>query len=162
MKKNLLKLDELLLIGLKIRTSNAAEMDPKTAQIGACIQKYFELGGGSKLSHRKNPGVTYAVYTEYESDASGPYTYIIGEEVSALDDIPEAYSSLIIPAQKYMKFTTDSGGMPQVCINAWIDIWGMTEEELGAERSFVADFEFYDERATDPDNTVLDIFIGIK
>ncbi len=38
----------------------------------------------------------------------------------------------------------------------------MTAEELGGERNYITDFEIYDERANDPQNTVLDIYIGIK
>ena len=52
--------------------------------------------------------------------------------------------------------------MPSVCINAWMDIWKMTPEDFGSERAFKADFEVYDHRAMTPENTALDIYIGIK
>lgn len=39
---------------------------------------------------------------------------------------------------------------------------GHDPEQLGGERSYIADFEVYDERASDHLNVVLDIYIGIK
>jgi predicted transcriptional regulator YdeE len=52
--------------------------------------------------------------------------------------------------------------MPQVDIEAWQKIWAMSDDELGGARSYTTDFEVYDERARDPQNTVLDIYIGIE
>jgi predicted transcriptional regulator YdeE len=43
----------------------------------------------------------------------------------------------------------------------WQKIWQMTAEEFGGNRSYKADFELYDQRAKDPQNVVLDIFIGV-
>jgi predicted transcriptional regulator YdeE len=52
--------------------------------------------------------------------------------------------------------------MPMVLINAWQGIWRMPPESLGGERRYHTDFEVYDERASDPQNTILDIYVGIK
>ncbi len=38
----------------------------------------------------------------------------------------------------------------------------MDRSELGAKRAYIADFEIYDERIRDPNNAMLDIYIGIK
>jgi len=38
----------------------------------------------------------------------------------------------------------------------------MTAEDFGGKRAYQADFEVYDQRAQDPKNTSLDIFIGIR
>jgi predicted transcriptional regulator YdeE len=97
-----------------------------------------------------------------ESDVSGEYTYFVGEKVSALDNIPEGFCTLKIPAQTYAKFTNTPGPMPQVCIDMWQRIWQMTPQEFGGDRTFLADFEVYDERACNPLHTQLDIFIGVK
>jgi predicted transcriptional regulator YdeE len=47
--------------------------------------------------------------------------------------------------------------------NAWQKIWQQKDTELGGKRSYHADFEIYDERASDPthQNIVLDLYIGI-
>jgi predicted transcriptional regulator YdeE len=162
LKKDIAILPAMKLIGISARTSNASEFNSETAKIGATIQKYITEGVYNKIPNQKTPGKTYCVYTEYESDHTGAYTYFIGEEVGADSEIPAELSTITIPEQSYAKFTTESGQMPAVCINAWMDIWKMTSEDFGSERAFKADFEVYDERALDPANTVLDIYIGIK
>jgi predicted transcriptional regulator YdeE len=35
-------------------------------------------------------------------------------------------------------------------------------QELGGDRRYATDFEIYDQRAQDPNNTILDIYIGLK
>lgn len=162
LKKETTTLPVIKLIGISARTSNAGEFNPETAKIGATIQKYITEAVYDKIPNRKTPGKAYCVYTEYESDHTGAYTYFIGEEVDASSEAPEGLSTITIPAQSYAKVTTEPGPMPTVCINAWMDIWKMTSEDFGGERNYSADFEVYDERALDPTHTVLDIYIGIK
>lgn len=162
LKKEITTSPPMKLIGISARTSNADEFNPETAKIGATIQKYITEAVYDKIPNRKTPGKAYCVYTEYESDHTGAYTYFIGEEVDTDSDVPEGLSTITIPAQSYAKFTTVSGQMPTVCINAWMDIWKMTSEDFGGERNYSADFEVYDERALDHAHTVLDIYIGIK
>ena len=162
MKKEIVTHPEMKLMGISTRTRNAAEFNPETAKILPTVQDYFHNGLYDKLTNRKTPGKTYCVYTEYESDHSAAYTYFIGEEVEPNAEASEGLTTITIPAQSYAKFTTNPGPMPTVCINAWLDIWKMTDEELGGKREYRADFEVYDERALDHGNTVLDIYIGIK
>jgi len=155
--------DEHLLVGCKIRTNNANEANMVTGKIFPCIMQYYRKNLPEKIPHRKKPGTTYCVYTEYESDHTGDYTYFIGEEVTEVAELPDGFVSIKIPKQTYAKFTTDSGPMPDVVRDAWYKIWAMSEEALGGKRNFQADFEVYDERASDPThkNVVLDLFIGI-
>lgn len=159
MQQTTIQLPAMKLAGISHRTSNTAEMNPATAKIGAAIQQYQTLLGksGSKFPHK-----TYAVYTEYENDFTGEYTYFIGYEIPAASEVPAEFQVLTIPAQKYTKFTTGPGRMPQVCIDMWQKIWAMNPQKLGGERAYVADFEVYDERAADPQHTILDIMIGVK
>jgi predicted transcriptional regulator YdeE len=162
LKKENCALPAINLVGITARTSNAEEFNPETAKIGATIQHYITGALYDKIQNRKTPGKTYCVYTEYATDHTGEYTYFIGEEVDALADVPDGLSTITVPEQSYAKFTTESGQMPTVCINAWMDIWKMTPEDFGSDRAFKADFEVYDERALDHSNTVLDIYIGIQ
>lgn len=161
MQKTTMQLPEIKLIGITARTNNKLEMDPDTAKIGGTIQQYFHQQLAEKMTQRKNPGITYCVYTEYESDFTGDYTYFIGEEVTSFANLPKIFTELTIAPQTYAKYTSDAGPMPLVCINMWQKIWQMTTEEFGGNRSYQADFELYDQRAKDPQNVVLDIFIGV-
>jgi predicted transcriptional regulator YdeE len=161
MLKSAVKLPEIKLIGITERTNLSQEMNPSTAKIGPTVQKYFQQGLAAKIPHRKNPGITFSIYTEYESDFTGNYTYFLGEEVTSLEQVPEGFKTLVIPAQAYTKFTTLPGPMPGVVIDAWQKIWSMTDQELAGKRAYCADFELYDERASDPHNVIVDLYIGI-
>ena len=165
MKKEEIVLKEITLVGLCIRTNNKAILQSSKASnsdIHETIQRYFQEGGNQKIQNLANPGVTYCAYTEYESDYKGDYTYFIGEEVTVVGDLAPGFKTLTIPPQYYVKFTNEPGPMPAVCIDMWQKIWGLSEKNLGFERAYKADFELYDRRATNPKETVLDIFIGVK
>jgi predicted transcriptional regulator YdeE len=162
MKKELANKSEIKLVGLSVRTNNKSEMNPQTSKIGELAGRYWGQNLATQIPNRKNPGVTLSVYTEYESDEHGDYTYFVGEEVSSFENIPDNFKQLIMPASKYQKFTTPLGKMPEVVISAWQQIWKMTPEDFGGKRAYQADFEVYDQRASDPANTSLDIYIGIE
>jgi predicted transcriptional regulator YdeE len=162
MKKELVNKPEIKLVGLTARTNNKNEMNPQTSKIGALAGQFWSQNIASQIVNRKNPGVTLSVYTEYDSNEHGDYTYFIGEEVNSFENISAGLKQLTIPAAKYQKFTTPQGTMPEVVINAWQQIWKMSEKDFGGERAYIADFEVYDERASNPSSSVLDIYIGIK
>jgi len=63
---------------------------------------------------------------------------------------------------RYQKFTTQTGKMPEVVINAWQAIWQIPPSDFGGNRKYIADFEVYNKRASDPNDTMVDIFIGIE
>src|SRR3990167_5606183 len=155
MKKETVTCPEIKLVGISVRTNNAKEMKPGTGLIPECIGKYFSNGVAEGIDHRKNPQVTYCAYYDYENDHTGDYTFLIGEEVDSLETIPEGLTGCTIEAQNYIKHTSEPGPMPQVVINMWQQIW---TQNLGAERSYKGDFELYDARAMDPQDTVVDIY----
>lgn len=162
MKKELVDKSMVKLVGLAVRTNNKNEMNPQAAKIGELAGRFWSQNVAAEIPHRKNPGVTLAIYTEYDSNEHGDYTYFIGEEVSSFENAPEQLQTLTIPAAKYQKFTTPSGKMPEVVIHAWQKIWGMSASDFEGERAYAADFEVYDQRASDPSNTCMDIYIGVK
>lgn len=162
MNKTMQQSAEIKLVGITARTSNAREMNPDTAKIGTTMQKFFGSGMQEQIFRRKKPGTVFAVYTNYESDEHGEYTYFLGEEVSDFENIQQGFETLTILAQTYVKFTSDPGKMPAVCIDMWQNIWKMNASDLGAERAYIADFEVYDERSHNPEQAVLDIYIGIR
>ncbi len=96
MQKTVTELPEIKLLGILCRTNNTAEMNISSAKIAPTIQKYFRQAVGEEIPNRKNPGTTYCVYTDYESDFTGDYTYFIGEEVKVGGDSMEGFSSIII------------------------------------------------------------------
>lgn len=162
MKSEIITKPLFKLVGLHVVTNNADEQNPNTAKIGPLIQRYLSENVSARIPHRENPGVLYSVYTDYESDYQGNYTYLIGEEVFSFEDAPSDCRCVIVPTSQYQRFTTPAGKMPDIVIQAWQSIWSMSAEALGGTRRYLADFEVYDHRAHDPLNAVADIYIGIK
>jgi predicted transcriptional regulator YdeE len=158
-----ISLAEIKLVGLKTRTNNKNELSENEGKKFPCVYKYFHEAIAAKIQNRKKPGTTFCVYTDYESDHFGEYTYFIGEEVDSFDNLPLGLDKCVIQPQTYIKFTTESGAMPSVVKNAWQAIWQLSDAKLGGKRRYHADFEIYDERASDPthQNIVLDIYVGI-
>lgn len=161
MKKELIQKPEIKLMGISTRTNNKNELT-KDAKIPQMWMRYLSENISSMIPNRKNPGVTFSVYTDYENNENGEYTYFLGEEVDSLDNEPKSLKQLIIPKSTYQKFTTSTGKIPDVVIQAWQQIWKMSPKELGGKRLYQSDFEIYDERSHNPENAVADILIGIE
>lgn len=161
MKQEQINRAAIKLVGIKVRTSNKAEMNPGTGKISASMGRYFQEKLADKIMDRKNPATTLAVYTEYETDEHGDYSYFLGEEVNSFADIHPELTFLFISEARYVKFTTEYGKMPEVVIQAWQQIWKTSTQDLGGKRAYRADFELYDKRALDPSKSALDIYIGI-
>ena len=160
MQKIVAVLPGFTLVGISARTNNQAELANK-GKIVPSLQRYFGEQLFEKIAARKNPATTFCVYTRYESDHQGDYTYFVGEEVTTVGHVPEDMEVLVIPAQRYMKFTNGPGPMPAVVQEPWFKIWQMDDIELDGKRRYIADFEVYDERAANPLRTVVDIYVGI-
>jgi len=155
MKKETLHINEMKLVGLKTTTCNKDEADPVKAKIGDLIMnQYYSNGFPDKILNRKNPGKTFGIYTDYESDYKGKYTYFVGEEVASVEDLPVDLASHVIQAGTYIKFTTNVGAMPQVIVEAWQQILQMNNEDLGGTRNYKTDFEIYNQDSAE-------IYIGI-
>ena len=146
-------------IGITARTSNAQETGG-TGVIGARWGRFFQEGLLAKIPNRSDSNIV-AVYTDYESDARGDYTFLLGARVSLTDD-PPGMEARTIPAGQYCVFTSELGELSKVVPDTWAKVWRATEETLGGRRSFVADFEIYDERASDPRNGQVDLYVGIS
>ena len=101
------------LIGLKVRTCNANEMNAGTAKIAELWQKFGEKFANSLTQNTK----VYGVYTNYESDLTGDFDVIACCDNLSLK-LPEA-KKVTTQAGRYLIFKGE-GEMP----NAVIDLWG--------------------------------------
>lgn len=163
MKQTSCTLPERTLIGIKTRTRPTYELSSATSNILKTLKTYFGTNVANTIPNRLTPSATYCVYTEYESNEQGEYTYFVGEEVSSEDClIPSSLSKLIIPASSYAKFECGPGKMPDICRAAWLKIWQLPAKDLGGKRTYKADFEVYDERAQDPTHTTFDLYVGLE
>lgn len=152
--------DEMKMVGIVTRTSNACEMGPNGA-IPKLWQQYVEQQIGEKIPNQAEQPVLLGLYTNYESDVSGEYDMVIGMTVHTLDTIPDGMVGKVIPAAKYAVFTSPKGPFMEVVPVTWQAIWQwmQTTNEV---RTYTGDFEYYDERSSNPNDAQVDIYIAIK
>ena len=147
-------------IGISARTSNAKEVTDDGV-IGKMWAHLFQEGVLAKIPNKADQNII-AVYTDYASDHNGEYTYVLGARVTSDAEVPTGMVAKKIPAQKFAVFTSDKGPAPKVVPQLWMKINSLPKTAVGADRQYKADFEVYDERATNPENLQVDIYIGIK
>ncbi len=156
------QLESFEVVGIATRTNNAKEAGPQGA-IPKLWQRFMQEHVLEHIPNKTNPDL-YAVYTDYVSDANGDYTLVIGAKVGTVSDslIPSGMVRTEIPAGQYAVFTCDRGPAAKVVVERWKRIWSYYESPGNGERAHRADFEVYDQRAADPNNAQVDIYIGLK
>jgi predicted transcriptional regulator YdeE len=148
-------------IGIEVRTDNRTEAGPGGA-IPKLWQRFMQEGVAAKIPNKTDDKI-YALYSQYDSDYHGPYSYTIGMRVSASEKLPEGLVSRGVSAGDYAVVTTAIGPVWQVVPLAWKQIWSLEDSgTLGGVRAYATDFEIYDERAHDPQNAQVDICLGLK
>ena len=96
------------------------------------------------------------MYSDYESDWTGEYNYLIGSEVTKADTIPTGLAIVRIPTQTYVVFTA-AGSMPDAILFIWASIW-----RTKLPREYTFDFEQYDARFTRPENKEAEVYIAVN
>ncbi|GLB52270.1 hypothetical protein NBRC110019_13090 [Neptunitalea chrysea] len=142
------------IIGLKIRTSN--DSGKADIDIPALWNKFMGKSIAERIPNRIDDEIV-AVYTNYESDYTKPYDMIIGCRVGMLDTIPEGMVGRSFDAGNFTKFTAKGDLTKDAVINTWMQIW-----KTPLERSYLADFEVYGEKAQNPYDGEAEIFVGVK
>jgi predicted transcriptional regulator YdeE len=142
------------IIGISVRTTNENEQSAK--DIPALWNKLLSEEILNKIPNKISKDIV-CVYTDYEKDHTKPYTTILGAIVANLDAVPEGMTGKTIEGINYEKFTAKGNLAKGVVIKEWIKIWNSD-----LDRIFTSDFEIYGEKAKDPENAEVDIFIAIK
>jgi predicted transcriptional regulator YdeE len=148
------ELPERTVVGIGRRTCNA---DGRSVEdIPACWKEFLATKAAARISHRAMPPSMCAVYSDYASDWTGEFSYLIGSTVTNVDKVPKGLSAVKIPAQKYAVFHA-RGPMPDAVLGVWASIWGTR-----MPRTYTADFEVYDSRFTNKTNPEVDIYVGVR
>jgi len=147
-------------VGIAARTSNAREMTADGV-IGKQWGRLMQEGLLAKIPNKADKSII-AVYTEYASDHNGAYTFVLGARVTSDAEVPAGMVAKKVPAGKYAVFTSEKGPAAKVVPEAWMRINSLPKSAVGGDRVYRADFETYDERATDPQSAVVDVYVGIK
>jgi predicted transcriptional regulator YdeE len=147
-------------IGISARTNNARETATDGA-IGKQWARFMQEGILAEIPNKVDHSIV-AVYTDYARDHNGDYTFVLGAKVSSSANVPEAMIAKKIPAGRYAMFTSDKGPGPKVVPALWMKINSLPKSAIGGDRAYRADFEIYDERAADPQNLQVDVYVGIR
>lgn len=150
--------ESFYVIGIEARTNNKKEMGPD-GLIPKLWDQFMKESLIEKIPYKVDHSII-AAYTEYESDMNGDYIFFLGAKVNSIDDVPTGMVHKTVAAGRYRKFTTDKGPVWEVVPQAWVQIWSQPTSDL--DRNYLFDYEVYDQRAQDPANSIVDIYVGIK
>lgn len=151
---------EFTVVGIATRTSNAREMTADGI-IGKQWGRLMQEGLLAKIPNKADQNIV-AVYTEYASDHDGEYTFVLGARVKSEESAPAGMVAKKIPAGKFAVFTSEKGAAAKVVPEAWMKINSLPHSAVGGDREYRADYEIYDERAADPANAQVDVYVGIR
>ncbi|WP_410770442.1 GyrI-like domain-containing protein [Fontibacillus sp. BL9] len=175
---------EIKLAGIGARTTNAAEAGPN-GRLPELWERYYRENIAAAVGGADSTTL-YALYTDYESDASGAYTVIIGHEpqetgegqesgkgtevgngtgigteISYGTGIETGLQQAVIPASDYLVFQSRKGPVQTVVAEAWGQIWAYFQDSA-EKRTFTGDYELYDLQDFDPGNAVVSIYIAVE
>lgn len=151
---------DFIVVGIAARTNNAREATPEGV-IGKQWARFMQEGLLAKIPNKLDHSMV-AVYTDYASDHNGDYTFVLGAKLSSGADVPEGMVAKKIPAGRYAVFTSEKGPGPKVVPDLWMKINALPKTATGGDRTYRADFEIYDERAADPQNLQVDVYVGVR
>ncbi len=141
------------IVGISVRTSNNGQADK---DIPALWKRFMEEGVSNNIANKMEEAI-YCAYTEYEGDHTKPYTTVIGHKVEDLDNIPIGMKGVSIEQSNYAKFVAKGNLMEGAVVNTWFKIW-----ESSMDRTYKTDFEVYGEKAQNPEDGEVEIFVGVS
>jgi predicted transcriptional regulator YdeE len=142
------------IIGIAVRTTN--ENGQAGMDIPALWNKFIMEDIAAQIPG-KTGTAAYCIYTDYEKDHTKPYTTILGCQVENLHHIPAGMVGRFFSDGNYTSFTAKGNLAEGIVFAAWEKIWSSD-----LDRAFTADFEVYGEKAQNPANAEVDIFVAIK
>jgi predicted transcriptional regulator YdeE len=154
------KFEAFTMIGISVRTNNAKERTPD-GLIGKQWQRLFQENLLSKIPS-KGDGSIVAAYTDYASDKDGDYTFVLGARVNSDKEVPAGMIAVKIPSGRYAVFTSEKGPSYKVVPELWRRIWAIPKSAPGGNRAYKTDFEVYDQRAVDSENSQIDVCVGLQ
>jgi len=147
-------------VGISGRTNNAKEMTAGGI-IGKLWGRLMQENVLATIPSRADANIL-AIYTDYASDHNGDYTYVLGAKVTGDARAPVGMVSVRIPSGKYAVFTSARGPAYKVVPDLWRKINSLPKAATGGDRTYRSDFEVYDERARNPQDAIVDVYLGIR
>ncbi len=150
MEYKTIRLGDIKVIGIETRTSNSnAQID-----IPEIWGRFYSENIKEKIPNKISDDVL-SLYTEYESDHTGPYTLVLCCKVKDFSEIPEGMVSKTIPASDYAVFNA-KGKIPEKLIETWQYIWSSD-----IPRTYTGDFDLHPavDSSSEPET---EVYVAIK
>jgi predicted transcriptional regulator YdeE len=153
------RVEGFTVIGISVRTNNGKEKTPD-GEIGKAWQRLSQEKFLNNIPNKADKNIV-AVYSDYASDKDGDYTFILGAKVTLDKQVPVGMIAIKILPGRYAKFTSEKGPAYKVVPDVWKRIWETPNSSPNGTRTYKTDFEVYDQRAIDPENSQVDVYVGI-
>ncbi|WP_455365252.1 GyrI-like domain-containing protein [Kaarinaea lacus] len=144
-------------IGIKTSTSSTLESDPESARIPELWQRFFSENIEEHIPDKMSEGLIYGVYSDYDNEHRGNFSFIAGRQVLSTELIPEDFAAIEIPQGDYLVFS-DDGDMPAVIYSMWQTIREYFSQSANHHRAFTTDFELYNNEHPNK----IEIYIALK
>lgn len=151
---DIVKKEAFKVIGIKINTTN--ENDQAAQDIPKLWERFMSESIGEKIPNKIDSSIL-SIYTNYQGDHMKPYDTILGCKVSSLKEIPNGMIGQEFNQETYAKFSSKGNLSQGVVYNTWMKIW-----DSDLDRTFTVDFEVYGEKAQNPEDAEIEIFVAIK
>ncbi len=146
--------------GIGGRTSNARE-GSGAGIIGPLWERVRAGGALAPLGAREADAV-YALYSNYESDASGEYDFTIGVRVGAQHAVPAGYVRRAVERARYARVVSEPGPAGKVVSEAWKRVWSAAPSDMGGARAFRTDFEVHPASSLAGGHDPVAVMVGLK
>ncbi len=149
-----IKVDDFYVMGISVKTTN---VNGRSAQD---IGKLWEIFVTDKVMDKilnKLDNNIYCLYTDYEGDHMAPYSVILGCKVDGSGDVPDEMTVKKVNGGTFTKFTAKGSLIEGTVYQEWTKIWAIEKA-----RVFDTDFEVYGEKAQNPNDAQVDIYVAFK
>lgn len=148
-------MEKFKVVGISTRTNN---LDGNAVnELGKLWEYFIKNNIVDKIPHKVNNDI-YAIYTDYESDYRGEYTCLIGCEVRFIDNIPPDFEGRVFKKQQEKHYIA-KGELPHAVADIWRDIWNANGQ---LNRLYDYDYERYSEKSYHGEDSIVDIYVGVK
>jgi len=145
---------DLLVAGIKLRTTHRIEAVPETAKIPALWRRFSADKIGDQIPDRSGDAAVLVLYTDYEREDAGPFSVVLGHQVTTLEHLPPGISGVWLLPGRYLCF--EGAGRPlESPTDAWQEIRQFFAHSHAYERAFESDYELHGAEA-------VAIYVSIK
>ena len=153
-KMNQVIIEPFTIVGISVRTTN---QDGQAAQdIAALWNRFLEESLAAHIPNKVDKSI-YSVYTDYAGDHTQPYTVVLGCRVSEGAIAPDGMVAKHVSGGTYQPFVAQESLSQGAVYQAWVSIWN-----ADLNRAYTADFEVYGEKALNPEDAEVDIYVAVN